>query len=169
MLVLSRRHSVAVRGGRLDSFRAMPEAVDRLGGGGPELRAQGRTPPQLGGQCFNRTEGGGADMMFHSLDIVIDDAFAQAKELKKISEELVSMGDAARQFFAGSGQNESAIFFVFEQTLRAEALDHVGHAGLRDLQSGSDVDNARVAFGIDQFENAFKIILHCGGTAQSGA
>ena len=39
--------------------------------------------------------------MFHSFDIVIDDAFVEAEQLEKIGQELVSPRDVASKRFAG--------------------------------------------------------------------
>ncbi len=106
--------------------------------------------------------------MFHSFDVVINDTIAQAKKLQKISEQFVAMRDAAGELFARLGQDKTAIFFVFEQSFRIEALNHVGHAGLGNVQSRRDVDDSGVALGIDELENAFEIIFDRGGAAESG-
>src|SRR5260370_15211569 len=105
---------------------------------------------------------------YHSLDVEINDRIVQAKKLQKISEQLVAMRDAAGELFAALGQHKTAIFFVFEQSFRIEALNHVGHAGLGNVQSRRDVDDSGVALGIDELENAFEIIFDRGGAAESG-
>jgi len=106
--------------------------------------------------------------MFHSFDVVINDTIAQAKKLQEISEQFVAMRDAAGELFASLGQDKTAIFFVFEQSFRIEALHHVGHAGLGNFQSCRDIDDSGVALGIDELENAFEIIFDRGGTAEGG-
>ena len=78
------------------------------------------------------------------------------------------MRDIARERFRRRGQNEPAIFFVFEQTFGIEPLDHVGDAGLRDFQAGRDIDDAGVALGINQFQNAFEIIFDRGRNCEGG-
>ncbi len=115
--------------------------------------------------CTQRRQ---ANVMFHSFDVVINDTIAQAKKLQKISEQFVAMRDAAGELFAGLGQDKTAIFFVFEQSFRIEALNHVGHAGLGNVQSRRDVDDSGVALGIDELENAFEIIFDRGEAAESG-
>ena len=64
------------------------------------------------------------------------------------------------------GQDEPAIFFVFEQALAVEPLHHVGDAGLRDPEAGRDIDDAGVTLAINQLENALEIIFDRGGIAR---
>ena len=123
----------------------------------------------MSGQGLDRAQGWGTDVMFHSFDVVMNDAFVQAEELEKIGQEFMPVGDVAGQFLSGSGEDKSAVFFVFKQAVGTEPLDHVGHAGLRDLQGGRDIDHASVTLGVDQFEDALEIILHRGGAARGGA
>ena len=78
------------------------------------------------------------------------------------------MRNLARQVFADGGQNKAAIFFVFEEALGVETLNHVGYASLRNFQRRSDIDDAGVALGINQFENAFKVVFNRSGTAERG-
>jgi len=104
--------------------------------------------------------------MFHSFDVVINDAIAQAEKLQEVSEQFVAMRDAAGEFLASFGQDETAILFVFEQSFCIEALHHVGHAGLGNFQSRGDIHDPGVALGIDELEDAFEIILDRGGTAE---
>ena len=106
--------------------------------------------------------------MFHSLHIVIDDAFIEAEEPEKIGQELVPMRNLAGQRFASGSQNEATIFFVLEETLGIEPLDHVGDAGLRNFQRRRDIDYTGVALGINQFEDAFEVILDRGRVARRG-
>ena len=70
--------------------------------------------------------------------------------------------DIARERFARGRQDQAAVFLVFEQALTIEALDHIGHARLRDAEARRDIDHARVALGVDQLEDALQVILHCG-------
>ena len=78
------------------------------------------------------------------------------------------MRNFASQRFPSGSQNEAAIFFVFEKALRIQPLDHVRDAGLRNFQRGRDIDHAGIALGINQFQDAFEVILNRSGTAQSG-
>ena len=158
--------SPLARGPHLSILR-LP-AFDSLSGRSLQLCSQGRTTPQLSRERLNGAQRRQADVMFHSFDVVINDTIAQAKELQKISEQFMAMRDAAGELFAGLGQDKTAIFFVFEQAFSIEALDHVGHAGLGNVQSRRDVDDSGVALGIDELENAFEIIFDRGGTPESG-
>jgi len=97
-----------------------------------------------------------------------DNPLVQAEELEKIRQELVSMGDGAGNPLAGLGQNQAAVLFIFEQSLGVEPLDHIGYACLGNLQCRSDIDNSRIPFRINQFENSFEVIFNgsrsAGGT-----
>ena len=108
------------------------------------------------------------DEVLHAFDVVMDDLVVEAEELEEIGEEMVAVGDVAGQFFPGGGEGEAAVFLVFEQALGVEALDHVRDARLRDFEAGGDVHHARVALGIDQFQDALEVILDGGGTAEGG-
>jgi hypothetical protein len=50
--------------------------------------------------------------MFHSLRVVINDAFIEVEESEKIGQELVPMRNLAGQRFPSGSQNEAAIFFT---------------------------------------------------------
>src|ERR1700738_2013723 len=110
-------------------------------------------PAKLGGQPLDCVQGGGANVVLHSFDIVMNDLLVQSEKVQKIGEEAMTPRDFVRQPRAGRGQNKTAVFFVFEQAFGIEALDHVGDAGLRDFQCPSDIDDSRVSLGINQFEN----------------
>jgi hypothetical protein len=97
--------------------------------------------------------------MLHSFHVMANDAVIEAKEFKKVRKQFVPVGNFAGQRFPGCGQNKAAIFFVFEETLGIEPLDHVRDAGLRNFQRGRDINYAGIALGINQFENAFEVIL----------
>lgn len=115
-----------------------------------------------GGEAFDCLEGIWADMMFHAFHVVVDGVVVQIEELEEVGEQLVSARDVPGEGFTGSGQGEAAILLVFQQTIGVEALDHVGDAGLRDVEARCDVDHACVALGVDEFEDLFEIVLHCG-------
>ena len=123
---------------------------------------------ELAGEGLDGAERGRADVVLHALDIVVDDLVVEAEELQEIGEEMVAVGDVAGEGFAGGGEDEAAVFFVFEEALGVEALDHIGDAGLGDLEAGGDVHDAGVALGVDEFEDAFEVILDGGGGTESG-
>ena len=114
------------------------------------------------GEPFYRPKGGGADVMFHAFNVVMNHALAETEELQEIGQKPVPVCNVAGEPFTGAGENEAAILFVFEQSFSPEALNHVGHAGLRDFQGGSDIDDPGVSLGIDQFQNAFEVIFDRG-------
>ena len=118
---------------------------------------------QLAGQGLDGAEGRRADVMLHPLDVVVDDLVVEAEELEEIGEEVVAVGDVAGEGFAGGGEDEAAVFLVLEETLGVEALDHVGDAGLGNLEAGGDVHDAGVALGVDEFEDSLEVILDGGG------
>ena len=107
--------------------------------------------------------------MFHAFDVVIDHALVEPEKLEEIGQQLVPACDVAGEDFARGGEDESAIFFILEQAIGVEPLHHVRHAGLGDLQAGRDIDDARVALGVNQFEDALKVVLDCGGVAQGNS
>ena len=104
-------------------------------------------------------------MVFHSFDVVVNDLLIQAEQRQKIGEELVPSSDVASESFARGSQDQATIFFVLEEAVGIEALDHVSHAGLGNLETGRDIDDARVALGIDQLEDALEVILDGGRVA----
>ena len=101
-------------------------------------------------------------MVFHALDVVIDDVLIETKKFQKVGKQLVAAGDASRQCFTGCREHHASILFVFEQSLRVESLNHIRHARLGDVQALRDIDDSRISLGIDQLENPFEIILHGG-------
>jgi len=103
--------------------------------------------------------------MFHPFHIMINDAVIQAEESQKICEKFVPVHNLASQVLAGCGQNEPAIFLVFQKALRIEPLHHVRHAGLRNPQRCRDIDDPGVSLGINQFQDAFQVILDGSRTA----
>ena len=104
-------------------------------------------------------------MVLHSLDVVVDHVFIELEESQKIGQELMPAGNIAGKAFAGFGQDEAAILFVFEESFAVEALDHVGHAGLRNLETFGNVDDPGISLGIDQVEDPLQIILDRRGVA----
>ena len=89
-----------------------------------------RPAPQLAGEAFNGTHGGGAKVMFHPFDVVMNHLFVEAEKLKEIGQQLVPAGDAARERLARGSEDESAILFVFEQAFAIQPLDHVADTRL---------------------------------------
>ena len=103
--------------------------------------------------------------MLHSFDVVMDDMLIEPEEGEKIGEQLMPPRNIARQGFTSGGQGEAPIFLVFEEPVGIEPLDHVGDAGLRNLQTGRDVDDPGITLGIDELENPLQIIFDCGRVA----
>lgn len=106
--------------------------------------------------------------MFHSFHVMINDAVIQPEQSQKIGEKFVPVHNLASQVLAGCGQNEPAIFLVFQKPLGIEPLHHVRHAGLRNLQRCRDIDNPGISLGINEFENPFEVILDRSRTAERG-
>ena len=117
---------------------------------------------------LDRPNGGSTDVMLHAFHVMINDALIQTEQSKKIGLQFVPVDNFLGEILACCGQDQPAIFFVFQKPFGIESLDHVGNAGLRNLQRRGDIDDTSVAFGINQLENSFKIILNCGGTAEGG-
>ena len=100
--------------------------------------------------------------MLHSFDVVVNDAFFQAEEAKKIGKKPVPSRNVSGNIFTCGGKHESAIFFILKQAFGVESLNHIGHARLRDFETTGDIDHAGVAFGINQLEDPFQVILDRG-------
>src|SRR5205823_14847396 len=69
-----------------------------------QFRQQRRSAPQLSGESFNCAQGGGANVMFHSLYIMINDAIDDAKQSQKISQKFMPLGDFMGQAFTEIGR-----------------------------------------------------------------
>ena len=102
-------------------------------------------------------------MVLHTFDIVIDHIGGESQKMEEVTEQLVPVSDVAGQFFPSRGQNKPPVFFVFQQPLGVEFLNHIGDACLRDGEAFGDVHHARITFGIDELEDLLEIILNGGG------
>jgi hypothetical protein len=131
-----------------------------------DLADEGGLALELAGEGLDGAEGGGADVVLHALDVVVDDLIVEAEELEEIGEQLVALGDVAGEGLAGGGEDQAAVFLVLEQALGIEALDHVGDAGLGDFEAGGNIDDAGVSLGVDELQDALEVILHGGGGAE---
>jgi len=117
-------------------------------------------------ELFEDVERLGAHVVLHALDIVVNDLLGEAEQGEEIGQQCVAVGDAGGDLFAGAGEDHTAVFLVFYETLAVEALDHGGDAGLGDLKLGGDVHDAGVALRLDQLADALEVVLHCGGRAR---
>ena len=104
-------------------------------------------------------------MVLHSFHIVVDDPLVEAEETEKISQELVAAGDAARDGLTSASEDKAAVLFVFEQPVSIETLHHIGNARLGNFQTSRNIDDARVAFGLDKGKDALEVILDGSGIA----
>src|SRR2546423_11655199 len=80
-----------------------------------QFRQQRRSAPQLSGESFNCAQGGGANVMLHSLYIMINDAIVEAKQSQKISQKFMPLGDFMGQALTGCSQNKSGYFSYFSR------------------------------------------------------
>jgi hypothetical protein len=128
-----------------------------------DTRDERRLPLQLGGQRLDGAERRLTDVMFHALDIVVNDLVVDAEQFEKIGEQLMAPGDIFCERFTGGGEDEAAIFFVMEETFGIEALDHVGDAGLGNAEGLSDIDDPGISLGVDELEDAFEVIFDSTG------
>jgi hypothetical protein len=108
------------------------------------------------GEHFHR---GRAEMMFDAFDVLALRFGVEAEEGEKAGEGDVAILDFARDFPALVGHHETAVFFVLEIASFGEFLDHAGDRGLFDLERGSDINHAGVAFLLDQFMDALQVIF----------
>ena len=95
-----------------------------------DFREEGGLALELVGEGFDRSEGGRADVMFHALDIVINHLVVETKEIEKIGEELMAVGDIFGEGFSCGGEDETPIFFVIEEAFGVEARVVYGYADL---------------------------------------
>src|SRR5882724_6295184 len=72
---------------------------------GLQFCQQRRPPPKLRSESFNCAQSRSANMMLHSLYVVIDHAVVYAEQPQKISQKLVSLGDLMRQALTDRCQN----------------------------------------------------------------
>src|SRR5437867_9431250 len=91
--------NLSTRGG----WRSCPALRYELSGRCFQTRAKRWPPAQLPGQSFNRAEGGGTDVVFHSLNVMIDDALVETEELEKIGQKFVPVRNVTRERFASRG------------------------------------------------------------------
>lgn len=158
---------------RSAQFVLVIDSGNRPGGGLLVLFLQGGEerwpPPQLSREGFDRAQSRRADVVFHAFDVVMNNLLVQTEQSEKVGQQLVPPGDVARERLARSGQNQSTILLVFEQSFRRKALHHVADAGLGNLQARGDIHDARIALRIYQFKDAFEIIFDRGGAAGGGS
>ncbi|MEY5016416.1 MAG: hypothetical protein RIS92_2774, partial [Verrucomicrobiota bacterium] len=131
-------------------------------GGFFQTAEEGGVFGEEGDEAFDGFEGFGAHVVLHALNVVINGVVVEAEEFEEIGEELMAMGDVPGEGLARGGEGKATIFFVFEESVCIEALDHVSHASLRNIESGGDVDDACVTLRVDEFENLFEIIFDRG-------
>src|SRR5438128_12237124 len=62
-----------------------------------QFRQQRRSAPQLSGESFNCAQGGGANVMLHSLYIMIDDAIVEARSTPKCIQRLLQLANFMSQ------------------------------------------------------------------------
>ena len=103
--------------------------------------------------------------MLHSFDVVVNHMLIETEQRQEIGEELMPASDVAGERFPGGSQDEAPVLLVFKETIGVEPLDHVGDAGLGNLQAGGDIDDAGVTLRVNQLEDPFEVILDCGGIA----
>lgn len=115
---------------------------------------------QLANEALDCAQSLSTDMVFHPLDIVIDDIVLNPEHAQEISQELMPLHNVARQRLAGSCQDQATIFFVFEQSFRIQPLDHVGDACLRDFQPLRNIGHPRVAFRVNQVQDLLEVVLN---------
>jgi hypothetical protein len=108
------------------------------------------------GEDFHR---GGTEVMFDALDVTALSGGIEAEHGKKAGESFVAVADAEGDFAALGGEDEAAVFLVFEVTGFGEFLHHAGHGRLADFERGSDVHDAGIAFFLEQLVDAFEVIL----------
>src|SRR6266545_4619725 len=79
---------------------------------GLQFRQQRRPAPKLSGESFDCAQGRSANMMLHTLYVVINDAVVEAEQPQEISQKFVPLRDFMCQALTSRSQNKSAIFFV---------------------------------------------------------
>jgi prephenate dehydrogenase len=64
---------------------------------------------------------------------------------------------------AKSGEHDTAVLFIHDQTFRAQAFEHARDTGLGNSQIGRNVNGPRVSLPLDQMEDLLQIILRGDG------
>src|SRR5262245_33417772 len=93
------RNQAPEREWQRDAMRSF--SLGRLRNRGLQFREQRRPAPQLSGEGFNCAQSRSANMMLHSLHVVIDDAIVEAEQPQEVSQKFVSLCDLMRQALAG--------------------------------------------------------------------
>jgi len=94
-----------------------------------------------------------------------DGFLVDAEESQETGERFVALDDRPGDAVTFLGEDRAAVFFVFDEPLGIKSLEHVGHAGLGNAEVFRDVHGAGVAFGLDQMEDLFEVVVHRGRAA----
>ena len=69
------------------------------------------------------------------------------------------MGDGLTDGEALFGEGDAAVAFVNDEAFGIEFLDHGGDAGLGNAEVGGDIDDAGVAFELDEVVDLLQVVL----------
>lgn len=73
-------------------------------------------------------------MVFHAFDVAVDGVFIDVEEAEKAGERFVAIDDGVGDFVSFFGEDGATVFFVFDEAFCIEAAQHVGDAGLGDVE-----------------------------------
>ena len=94
-------------------------------------------------------------------DIAVDGVLVDVEEAEKLGEQFVPVDNGAARCVATLvGEDRSAVLLVLDEPLGIEALEHVGHAGLRDPETARNVDRAGVALLLDEMQDLLEVVVH---------
>ena len=117
------------------------------------------------GDGADDVESGAGDVVLHALDVLVDRFLVDAEETEKTGERPMPLDDGDGDAVTFLSEGGAPVFFVDDEALGIQALEHVGDAGLGDGEVFRDVHGAGIAFRLDQMEDLFEVVVHGGGTA----
>ena len=106
--------------------------------------------------------------MLHSLYILVDSVLVDIKDSKELGEDLVTINNRLCDLLSLRSQDCAAILFVFDESLRVKALEHVGDTGLRDAKALRYINRSGVALFLYEVQDLLKVVVHCNATTCPG-
>lgn len=119
---------------------------------------------QVIGQRTDRLKGSARDVVLHAFNVSVDGIFIDIKEFEEAGQGLVAVNDGTGDACAFLGEGGATVFDMGDKAFGIKLLEHVGNAGLRDLQSFRNVDGAGVALFLNEVEDLLEVVI-AGGRA----
>jgi hypothetical protein len=115
--------------------------------------------------CAQGPEGRPGDVVLHAFHVAVDGILIDLEEAQELSEQFMPIDNGLGDALTFVGEDGAAVFLVFDESLGVEALQHIGHAGLRNPEALGDVNRPCIAFLLNQMQNLLEVVVHRDGTA----